>query len=85
MVDLVKLALDAKKPAAAKLAAQELTGLFKFDREGSGRSHVRGGQLVLAGWLDYLADKKDERDPAAPDLRALVTPERHVGRDPWGS
>ncbi|MFT3874452.1 MAG: hypothetical protein QM714_17705 [Nocardioides sp.] len=74
MVELVKLALDAKKPDAAKLAAQELNGLFEFDREGSGRSHVRGGQLVLAGWLDYLADKKDERDPDDSDLRAVVTP-----------
>ena len=74
MVELVKLALDAKKPDAAEMAAQELNGLFEFDREGSGRSHVRGGQLVLSGWLDYLANKKDERDPADPDLRALVTP-----------
>ena len=74
MVELVKLALDAKKPDDAKMAAQELNGLFEFDREGSGRSHVRGGQLVLSGWLDYLADQKDERDPADSDLRALVTP-----------
>ena len=74
MVELVKLALDAKKPEAAKMAAQELSGLFEFDREGSGRSHVRGGQLVLSGWLDYLADKQDERDPADPSLRAMVTP-----------
>ncbi|MGL5827040.1 MAG: hypothetical protein ACRCYU_19835 [Nocardioides sp.] len=73
MVELVKLALDAKKPAAATMAAEELSGLFAY-RDGSGRSHVRAGQLVLSGWLDYLADKEDERDPADPDLRALVTP-----------
>lgn len=74
MVELVKLALDARKPAAAKRAAAELVGLFEFDREGSGRTHVRGGQLVLAAWLDYLAAKHDLRDPADGDLRQLVTP-----------
>lgn len=74
MVELVKLALDARRPDAAKLAAQELSGLFKFDREGTRRSHVRGGQLVLSGWLDYLAAKNDERDPADAGLRAKVTP-----------
>ena len=74
MVELVKLALDAKKPEAAKMAAEELSGLFKFDREGSGRSHVRGGQLVLSGWLDYLADKQDERDPADLSLREMLAP-----------
>jgi len=75
MVELVKLALDAKKPESARLAARELNGLFEYaDRGKSGRAHVRGGQLVLSGWLDYLADKGDERDPADADLRALVTP-----------
>lgn len=74
MVELVKLALDAKRPDAAKMAASELNGLFEFDREGSGRSHVRGGQLVLSGWLDYLADKRDERHQSDSDLRALLTP-----------
>ena len=76
MVELVKLALDAKKPVEAQIAARELNGLFEYsDRGGSGRSHVRGGQLVLSGWLRYLADKGDERDPASPDLRALATPD----------
>jgi hypothetical protein len=75
MVELVKLALDAKKPEAARLAARELNGLFEYsDRGGSGRAHVRGGQLVLSGWLGYLADKGDERDPSDAGLRALVTP-----------
>ena len=74
MVELVKLALDAKRPDAAKVAAWELDGLFEYDREGTGRSHVRGGQMVLSGWLDYLADKKDERDPEDPELRNAVTP-----------
>ena len=74
MVELAKLALDAKKPHAAKLAVEELDGLFQFDRDGSGRAHVRGGKLVLAGWLDYLTGQKDERDPGDSDLRALVTP-----------
>lgn len=76
MVELVKSALDAKKPEVARLAARELNGLFEYsDRGGSGRGHVRGGQLVLLGWLDYLSDKGDERDPADADLRALVTPQ----------
>ena len=84
MVELVKLALDAKKPDAAKMAAQELNGLFEFDQQGSGRSHVRGGQLVLSGWLDYLTDKKDERDPA--DLSSGVgDTTRHVVRDHCGA
>lgn len=75
MVELVKSALDAKKPEAARLAARELSGLFEYsNRGGTGRAHVRGGQLVLSGWLGYLADKGDERDPADADLRALVTP-----------
>lgn len=74
MVELVKLALDARKPGAAKVAADELDSLFEFDSEGAGRPHVRGGQLVLSGWLDYLADKKDERDPGDSELRALVAP-----------
>ena len=74
-VELVKLALDANRPKAALLAAKELNGLFEFsDSGGSGRPNVRAGQLVLSGWLDYLADKGDARDPADLDLRALVTP-----------
>jgi hypothetical protein len=75
LVELVKLALDAMKPNSAALAARELDGLFEYgDPGGSGRVHVRGGQLVLSGWLDYLAAKKDQRDPADAELRALVTP-----------
>lgn len=75
LVELVKLALDAHKPKAAVLAAEELGGLFEYsDRDRPQRAHVRAGQLVLAGWLDYLADKGDDRDPADADLRALVTP-----------
>lgn len=73
MVELVKLALDAKKPESAKVAAEELNGLFEFDRESLGRSHVLAGQLVLSGWLDYLAATGDERAPTDPSLRALVT------------
>ncbi|MEQ6900817.1 hypothetical protein [Nocardioides sp. YIM 152588] len=76
MVELVKLALDAKKPDAAKLAANELNELFRFsDDGGAGRAHVRAGQLVLSGWLDYLGDKNDDRDPADPELRPLVAPQ----------
>ena len=74
MVELVKLAIDAKKSPEARSAAEELNGLFEFDPETTARSHVRGGQLVLSGWLDYLSDRRDERDPADPALRALVTP-----------
>lgn len=75
MVELVKLALDAHKPSAAVLAAEELSGLFEYShREGNQRDHVRAGQLVLAGWLDYLADKGDDRNPEDSGLRALVTP-----------
>lgn len=75
MVELVKLALDAHKPEAAVLAAEELSGLFVYsDRSGNQRAHVRAGQLVLAGWLDFLANKGDDRDPEDDNLRALVTP-----------
>lgn len=75
MVDLVKLAIDAKKLEAAKLAAIELDGLVAYSgRQGSGRAHALGGQLVLLGWLNYLASKEDVRDPKDPELRALVTP-----------
>jgi hypothetical protein len=73
MVELVKLAIDAGRPDSARLAALELSGLFEYaDRYGS-RVHVRGGQLVLSGWLEYLADKQDVRDPDDPELRSLVT------------
>lgn len=75
MVELVKLALDAHNSKAAVLAAEELDTLFGYsDRDGTRRAHVRAGQLVLAGWLDYLADKGDDRDPADANLRELVTP-----------
>lgn len=75
MVELAKLALDAKKPEDAKAAAEQLSRLFEFDRHGSGRSHVRGGQLVISGWLDYLADKQDARSPVDLSLREMVTPQ----------
>lgn len=76
MVELVKLALDAHKTDAAVLAAEGLGGLFRHsDRDGIGRTHVRAGQLILSGWLDYLADKHDDRDPADADLRKMVTPD----------
>ncbi|WP_223624863.1 hypothetical protein [Microbacterium sp. EST19A] len=74
MVELVKLALDAKRPDAARAAGEELEGLFEFVREGAGRTHVRAGQLVLSAWLDYLAEKRDERDPSDPALHKLLTP-----------
>ncbi|MCV7175443.1 hypothetical protein [Mycolicibacterium sphagni] len=76
MVELVKLALDAHNTEAAILAANALGGLFQYsDRDGIGRKYVRAGQLVLAGWLDYLADKGDDRNPTdAAYLRKLVTP-----------
>lgn len=74
LVELVKLGVDAEKPEAAKMAARELNGLFEFDRFGPGRSQVRAGQLVLAGWLDYLAYGEDETVIVDPNLRALVTP-----------
>lgn len=76
MVEMVKCALDAKQPEAARLAARELDGLSRYsDIGGRDAAHVRAGQLVLAGWLDYLADKGDERDPTDPALRTLVTPQ----------
>ncbi|WP_141486914.1 hypothetical protein [Rhodococcus sp. WS3] len=75
IVELVKLALDAKNLEAARLAATELSALFEFaDADGGARANVRTGQLVLSGWLDYLADKEDDRDPDDPHFRALVTP-----------
>lgn len=74
LVELVKSALDARRPEAARMAARELNNLFEYtDREG-GRAHVRAGQLVLSGWLDYLADKTDARDPMDSTLRDLVNP-----------
>ena len=73
MVELVKLALDAGRPAAARLAAKELRGLFEFsDRQGDGRSQVRAGQLVLSAWLDYLHTKGDRRDPMDSRLVEIV-------------
>ena len=76
IVELVKLALDARRPDAARMAARELKGLFAYsDRNGSGRAHVRAGQLVLSGWLNYLSDKNDDRFPADDELRILVTPD----------
>lgn len=75
MVELVKLALDAHKTEAAILAAKELAGLFEYaDRDEIGRTHVRAGQLVLTGWLDYLAGKGDNRAPTDATLRTVVTP-----------
>ena len=76
MVELVKLALDAKRPDVATLAAGELNGLFQYsDPSGIDRVHVRAGQLVLSGWLGYLAEKGGGSDPADSRLRALVTPD----------
>lgn len=75
MVELVKLAIDANKPREAKIAADELSGLFRFDREGSSREHVRAGQLVLAGWLDYLSGTHDSREPSDPGIRTTLTPQ----------
>ena len=75
MVELVKLALDAKRPDVAEVAAARLQRLFEFDREGAGRSEVRAAQLVLSGWLDYLDGTNDERSPADQGLRAAVQPD----------
>jgi hypothetical protein len=75
MVELVKLAIDANKPEGARAVARELQGLFEYSDPGGGRrAHVRAGQLVLAGWLDYLAGTHDPRSPGDAELRALVTP-----------
>jgi hypothetical protein len=73
MVELVKTAVDANRPRWAESAAEELAGLFEFDRTGSGRAHVRAGQLVLSGWFDYLTARNDSRAPADGRLRGLVT------------
>lgn len=75
MVELVKLALDVQRPKAAVRAAEELGALGNYsDQDGTRKANVGAGQLVLAGWLDYLADKGDRRNPADADLRSLVTP-----------
>jgi len=75
IVDLVKLALDAKRVDFAESAARELRNLFRYvDRTGNGRAHVRAGQLVLSGWLLLLAAKGDVRDPGSAELRRLLTP-----------
>ena len=75
MVELVKLALDAERPDVAKIAAVRLQRLFELDREGAGRCEVRAGQLVLTGWLDYLAGTEDDRSPADPALREALLAE----------
>ena len=72
MVELVKLALDAKRPDIAKAAAEELRQLFESDPEGPARSEVRAGLLVLSGWLLYLAGTNDQRYPADPSLEATL-------------
>ena len=75
IVELVKLAIDAEQPKRAKAAAQELAGLFEYsDHKKAARGQVRAGQLVLSGWLDYLAGTNDRRSPGDPELRTLVTP-----------
>lgn len=78
MVELVKLALDARKPEAAAIAAQELDGLFEFDRGGRNRSHVRGGQLALSGRTK--APLRDGMTPAraADLLDFLIGPESYA-------
>lgn len=74
-VELVKLALDARRPDAAQLAATELSKLFRYGIDAKEpRANVRAGQLVLSGWIAYLADKKDERDPKDDHLVKLLTP-----------
>ena len=75
MVDLIKLAVDAGATKSAENAAEELAQLFRFDRKGTGRSHVLAGQLVLAGWLDYLNARDGQGAPSYVNLRALVTPQ----------
>lgn len=72
MVELVKLALDARRPEVAKVAAAGLRQLFERDPDGNARSEVRAGLLVLSGWLRYLADTDDERYTADPDLAATL-------------
>jgi hypothetical protein len=72
MVELVKLALDARRPEIAKLAAGGLRRLFELDPGGAARSEVRAGLLVLSGWLAYLADADDERYTPDPELAAAL-------------
>ncbi|GAB3595115.1 hypothetical protein GCM10027580_18300 [Corynebacterium faecale] len=75
LVELVKLSLDSHKLEAAEQAVQKLNHLSDFfDRGGTGRLHVIAGQLILAGWVEYLTDKGDDRAPAEDSLRVLVTP-----------
>ncbi|WP_020076837.1 hypothetical protein [Cryocola sp. 340MFSha3.1] len=75
MVELVKLALDAERPEDATVAADELRRLFAVDEEGSARTEVRAGLLVLSAWLRYLADTKDHRYPADPGLETTLLPD----------
>jgi len=76
MVELVKLAIDAKQVRFALAAARELSDLFKYiDRPGNGRAHVRAGQLVLSGWLLYLAEKQDPRNPSSAELQSELAPQ----------
>lgn len=74
-VSLVKASLDARRPDAALRAARELAGLFEFgEHKQNGRANVRGGQLVLSGWIRYLDSKKDKRAASESLLRNLLSP-----------
>lgn len=72
MVELVKLAIDARRPEFARLAAEALRRLFELDPDGAARAEVRAGLLVLSGWLTYLADAGDQRYMPDPDLAAAL-------------
>lgn len=79
MVELVKLALDARRPDIAKIAAGELRRLVELDPDGAARSEVRAGLLVLSGWLRYLAETNDPRSAADPGLVAALVSDGSAG------
>lgn len=74
-VAIVKQSMDAGRHDAALRAARELAGLFEFgDHKKAGRSHVRAGQLVLSGWVEYLDAKTPKNAPRSGRLRQELFP-----------
>ncbi|TDC49977.1 hypothetical protein E1212_16250 [Jiangella ureilytica] len=75
IVELVKLAVDARRFSAARAAANYLSGLFEYtDTNGHLRKHARAGQLVLSAWLAWQESRSDEILPRDEDLHRLLGP-----------
>jgi len=73
LIEMVKVAIDARQIDEARRAASQLQELFVYRETHTGRAHVRAGQLVLSAWLDYLSATDDERSTSDVVLLARVT------------